>query len=224
MKNRVFPQFVFVAVTSLIGLMSQGVLANEPAKAAKEAKKIDLVKAEQISTQQCAACHNADGNSAIPTNPKLAGQHAAYLYKQLSNFKVAAGAKEAERPNPVMGGMVTNLSDEDIRNVAEFFARKTMKPGSAKAGKASIELGQKIYRGGIAEKSVAACAGCHGPTGAGIPAQFPRLGGQHTDYTEAQLVAFRAGARKNSAQMVSIAARLSDVEIKAVSDYIAGLK
>lgn len=217
--NRIFSCFVFVI--SMVGLIAGEAFANEPAKAAP---KVDLVKGEQIVTQQCAACHNADGNSAIPTNPKLAGQHAAYIYKQLSNFKPAPGAKEAERSNPIMGSMVATLSDNDMRNVAAFFASKTIKPDSAKAGEASIELGRKIYRGGLAEKNVAACAGCHGPTGAGIPAQFPRLGGQHAEYTEAQLISFRAGARKNSAQMVAIAARLSDVEIKAVSDYIAGLK
>ncbi|TAK92323.1 MAG: cytochrome c4 [Burkholderiaceae bacterium] len=204
---------------------------------AAAAKKVDIAKGEQIVAAQCAACHTTDGNSAIPANPKLAGQHAAYIYKQLNNF-VAKDGKPAERANGVMSSMAAPLSDDDMHNVAAYFAAQTMKIGAAKAGKASAELGQKIYRGGIAEKNVAACAACHGPTGAGIPAQFPRLGGQHAEYTEAQLKAFRdasyteeqrkamtnAAPRKNGPQMASIAARMTDAEIKAVADYIAGLK
>jgi cytochrome c553 len=122
-----------------------------------------------------------------------------------------------------MMGFASGLSDEDMRHIAAFYASKAAKPGAAK-NKDTIRLGEKIYRGGILEKSVPACAGCHGPTGSGIPAQYPRLGGQHADYTEAQMVAFRAGARANSAQMMTIASRMSDLEIKAVSDYIAGLR
>jgi len=110
-----------------------------------------------------------------------------------------------------------------MRHIAAFYAGKAAKPGAAK-NKDTIRLGEKIYRGGILEKNVPACAGCHGPAGSGIPAQYPRLGGQHADYTEAQMIAFRSGARANSAQMMSIASRMSDVEIKSVSDYIAGLR
>jgi cytochrome c553 len=121
-----------------------------------------------------------------------------------------------------MGAMAAPLTDEDIRNVAAFYASKQAKAGFAK-NKDTILLGEKIYRGGIAAKQVPACAGCHSPTGAGIPAQYPRLAGQHADYTELQLQAFRAGTRGNAPQMVTIAARLSDKEIKAVADYMAGL-
>ena len=183
----------------------------------------DANKGGQIATQVCAACHGADGNSNAVTNPKLSGQHADYLYKQLSNFKVKAGAKEAERANAIMAGFAAQLSDEDMRNVSAYYESQKLKPSSAK-DKDLSDLGQKIYRGGIAEKNVPACAGCHGAAGAGIPAQYARLGGQWAEYTESQLIGFRSGARKNNAQMMTISARLSDREMKAVSDYIAGLR
>jgi len=185
--------------------------------------KPDLEKGRQIAQQVCAACHGADGNSGSPANPKLAAQHADYLYKQLANFKVKEGAKQAERANAVMAGFAAMLSEADMRNVSAYYAAQTLKPSAAK-NKELVELGQKIYRAGIADKNVPACAGCHSPNGAGLPAQYPRLQGQYAEYTEAQLVAFRQGERKNSAQMTAIAARMSDAEIKAVSDYIAGLR
>jgi cytochrome c553 len=190
---------------------------------AQSRPKADPAKGQQIASTVCVACHNADGNSAIPQNPKLAGQHADYLYKQLANFKVKQGAKEAERANPVMAGMAAPLSDADMRNVSAYFAAQKLVPAAAK-NRDLVEAGQAIFRGGIASKKVPACSGCHGPSGAGIPAQYPRLAGQFGEYIEAQLVAFRQGARKNSDQMTSIAAQLSDAEIKAVSDYIAGLR
>lgn len=184
---------------------------------------IDLNRGQQIASQICAGCHAADGNSTSPANPKLAAQHADYLYKQLANFKPKAAGKEPERPNPIMTGIASTLSEEDMRHVSAYYATQALKPAFAKS-KDTVELGQKIYRGGIAEKGVPACAGCHGPAGLGIPAQYPRLSGQYADYTESQLVAFRQGARHNSTQMTTIAARMSDREIKAVSDYIAGLR
>jgi len=193
------------------------IAAIAPAQAANLAA--GQAKAKEI----CAACHGADGNSTGPANPKLAGQHAEYLFKQLQNFKVKAGAKEAERANPVMAGFAAQLSEEDMRNVAAYFAAQPLKPAAAK-NKDIVALGQQIYRGGIASKNVPACAGCHSPNGAGIPAQYPRVAGQFAEYTDAQLVAFRQGVRKNSAQMTTIAARLSDAEIRALSDYIAGLR
>jgi cytochrome c553 len=204
-------------------LVAAGVLVSAGAALAQAPAKPDPAKGQQIAAQACAACHGADGNSTSPSNPKLAGQHADYLYKQLQNFKVKPGAKEAERANAVMAGFAASLSDADMRNVAAWYASQKLKPSAARNAD-TVELGQKIWRGGIAAKSVPACAGCHSPNGAGIPAQYPRLGGQYADYTEAQLVAFRQGVRKNSAQMTSIAARMSDAEIKAVSDYIAGLR
>lgn len=198
-------------------------MAATPAFAQNKAPKIDLAKGQQIASQVCASCHGADGNSGSPANPKLSGQHADYLYKQLQNFKVKEGAKEAERANAVMAGFAAMLPDEDMRNVAAYFASQTLKPAAAK-NKDIVEAGQKIFRSGIAAKGVPSCSGCHGPSGAGIPAQYPRLAGQFAEYTESQLVAFRQGARKNSAQMATIAAKMSDVEIKAVSEYIAGLR
>jgi cytochrome c553 len=188
--------------------------ASEPAAAVA---KPDLAKGGAISTQVCAACHTADGTRGAPANPIIAGQHAEYLVKQLTEFKAG------KRKNAVMQGMAAPLSEEDIRNVSAFYAAKTAKPGFAK-NKDSVALGEKIYRGGIAERSVPACAGCHAPNGSGMPAQYPRVGGQHGDYVEAQMVAFRSGARANNPVMNGVAAKMNDKEIKAVSDYIAGLR
>ena len=183
----------------------------------------DAAKGKAIAEQVCVACHAADGNSVAPVNPKLAGQHPEYLARQLSNFQVKPGAKSAERANAVMAGFAATLSAADIANVSAYYAGQALKPAAA-ARKDLAEAGQRIYRGGIAGKSVPACAGCHGPTGAGIPSQYPRIAGQFAEYTESQLVAFRQGTRGNSEQMAAIAARLSDTEIKAVADYIAGLR
>lgn len=186
--------------------------------------KGDAAKAQQIVTTVCAACHGADGNSAIPVNPSLAGQHPEYTYKQLVNFK-AQGGKPAERVNPVMGGMVANLSEEDMKNLAAYFASQKARPRAARDEKL-VRQGEAIYRGGIAAKGVPACAACHAPNGAGMPAQFPRIAGQHADYTVMQLKAFRAGQRANDpAQMMrGAAAKMSDQEIAAVAEYIAGLR
>jgi cytochrome c553 len=199
-------------------------LAAVAALAAEPPFKGDAAKAQALVNQVCAACHAADGNSQIAVNPKLAGQIPEYLHKQLTNFKAAAG-KKAERENPVMAGMVTSLSPEDMRNLATYFAGQAAKPGTAKS-KDLVALGQKIYRGGVASKGVAACAACHGPSGAGMPAQYPRLSGQHAEYVEAQLKAFRSGERANDpgSMMRAVAEKLSDREIQGVSDYIAGLR
>ncbi|MBT9498958.1 MULTISPECIES: c-type cytochrome [Zoogloea] len=190
----------------------------------KAAGQPDLAKAKQTAEQVCGACHGADGNSQIPANPKLAGQHAEYLYKQLKNFK-SEGGQPAERANPIMAGMAAMLSDDDAKGVAAYFAGQTLKPESAK-NKASIELGQKLWRAGDLKRGIPACAACHGPAGAGLPAQFPRLSGQFADYTEAQLKAFRAGERANdpAKMMRTIALKMTDPEIKAVSDFAAGLR
>lgn len=169
------------------------------------------------------ACHAADGNSETPANPKLAAQHADYLFKQLKDFKVAEGATAAARPDPIMAGFAGMLSEADMRAVANYYAAQTLKPATA-SNRDTIEQGQRIYRAGIADKGVPACAGCHSPNGAGIPALYPRLNGQFTDYTKKQLVAFRQGDRHNSPEMKTIAERMSDREIDAVSDYIAGLR
>ena len=209
--------------TLMAGLVACAAWLATPAMAQPAPAKIDLAKGQQLAAQVCAACHGADGNAPSPANPKLAGQHADYLYKQLSNFVPKKGAKEAERANAVMAGFAATLSDADRRNLSAYFAAQAYKPASAK-NKDLVELGQQIYRSGIAARQVPSCTGCHGPTGSGIPAQYPRLGGQWAEYTESQLTQFRSGQRKNSTQMTAIAARMSDAEIKAVSDYIAGLR
>lgn len=199
-------------------------LAAVAAVAAEPPFKGDAAKAQAMVNEVCAACHAADGNSQIAVNPKLAGQIPEYLYKQLTNFKAASG-KKAERENPVMAGMVASLSPADMRNLAAYFAGQAAKPGAAKS-KDLVALGQKIYRGGIASKGVAACGSCHGPNAAGMPAQYPRLSGQYAEYIEVQLKAFRSGERANdpNGSMRGVAAKLSDREIQAAADYIAGLR
>lgn len=193
--------------------------------AAEQAKaKADPAKGKAIAETVCVACHGADGNSAAAANPHLAQQGADYIYKQLKDFKAADG-KPAARVNAIMGGMAAPLSDEDMRNVAAWFASQTLKPAVAK-DESKIALGQKIWRQGDFRKGIPACAGCHGPAGAGLPAQYPRLAGQFPEYTEAQLKAFRVEERANDPEkmMRMIAAKMSDVEIKAVAEYAAGLR
>ena len=206
----------------LASLLTAAVLAAPvfSAFAAGDAPKVakpDLVKGEASYTAVCAACHGADGNSAIAVNPTLAQQHPEYLVKQLEEFK------SGKRNNAVMKGFATMLTDEDMKNIAYWVASKPAKAGFAK-DKDLVTLGERIYRGGIADRNIAACAGCHSPNGAGIPVQYPRLSGQHADYTVAQLNTFRDGTRANSTQMTQVAAKLNDKEIKAVADYIAGLR
>ena len=186
--------------------------------------KADPSRGQQISGQVCAACHGADGNSPLSPNPILAGQHAEYTQKQLANFK-AQGGKPAERPSTVMAGMVANLSADDMRHLGAYFEAQKPRPRAARDAEL-VKLGQAIYRGGILAKGVAACSACHGPSGAGVPAQFPRLAGQFSEYTAAQLKAFRAGERANDPNrtMRALAEKLSDREIAAVAEYISGLR
>lgn len=207
-----------LAALAATGLLWAGLVAGQ------DAVKPDLAKGEQLARQVCMACHAADGNSVAPANPKLAGQHSSYLYKQLANFK-PQGGKKATRDNAVMAGMVAGLAEADMRALAAYYATQKLRPAAA-SDKDLAALGQKIWRGGIAEKSVAACAGCHGPDGAGIPGQYPRLAGQFSEYVDAQLKLFRAGGRANdpSGMMRGVAARMSDAEIKAVAEYAAGLR
>lgn len=182
-----------------------------------QSAKPDLVKGAALYGQMCVACHAADGNSTTPINPTLAQQHPEYLVKQLQEFK------SGKRDNAIMKGFAAALSDDDMRNIAFWLADQKAKTGFAKE-KDLVRMGERIYRGGIADRQIAACAGCHSPNGAGIPSQYPRLSGQHAEYTASQLNAFRSGARKNNAQMTGVAAKMNDLEIKAVSDYIAGLR
>ncbi len=190
-------------------------VAAAPAERAP-AVKPDLAKGEATSKTVCAACHAVDGSRGTPTYPILQGQHPEYLVKQLSEFKAG------KRVNAIMNGMAAALTEADMKNVAAFYASKDAKAGFAK-NKELAGLGEKIYRGGVAERNIPACAGCHSPNGAGIPAQYPRLAGQHADYISTQLVAFRGGVRKNSVPMTGISAKLNDREIQALADYVAGL-
>ncbi|WP_343732050.1 c-type cytochrome [Duganella sp.] len=221
--NSVFSPFVkslFVALLAVSATAS----ADDKKPAQPAAPKIDPAKGATLYTDgdnarglpACVSCHGAGGNSTIAVNPKLAGQHEGYIYKQLVNFTTA------DRNQPVMTTYAKMLTDEEKHNVAAWLVMQSAKPGAAK-NKDTIELGKKIYRGGIAEKNVPACASCHGASGAGIPVQYPRLSGQHQDYTVAQLGLFKAGTRK-SVEMATIAKRMSDEEMKAVADYVAGLK
>ncbi|WP_219136103.1 cytochrome c [Janthinobacterium sp. UMAB-60] len=222
--NRAFsPLFKSMLLALLaVSATASAVEAPKPAIKADAAKGATLY-ADGDATRglpACVSCHGAAGNSTITVNPKLAGQHESYIYKQLVDFTTP------ERNQPVMTTYAKMLSDADKKNIAAYLGAQLSKPGAAK-NKDTIDLGKKIYRGGIASKQVAACASCHGATGNGIPVQYPRIAGQHQDYTVAQLTMFRstkADARKNSAQMHTIAARMSDDEIAAVADYIAGLK
>ncbi len=204
---------LFLVAAMLASAFSASANSVAPAKSAQP----DLAKGEASYGAVCAACHGADGNSGTPTFPKLAQQHPQYLVKQLQEFK------SGKRANAVMMGFASALSEDDMRNIAFWVGSKAAKPGFAK-DKEAVALGERIYRGGIADRQVPACAGCHSPNGAGIPAQYPRIGGQHAEYAAAQLTAFRDGVRKNSLQMNQIAAKLNDREIKALADYVAGLR
>lgn len=219
--NRAFSPLVkslLLAVLAVSGVASAAEHAAAPAKA--DPAKGATLYADGDNARglpACVSCHGAAGNSTIAANPKLAGQPEAYLYKQLVNFA------SPSRSNPVMSTYAKMLTEDEKKNLSAYLSTQAPKAGAAK-NKDTIELGKKIYRGGIAEKNVPACASCHGPAGAGIPALYPRLGGQHQDYTVAQLTTFRTDARKNSPEMSTIAKRLSDDEMKAVADYVAGLK
>jgi cytochrome c553 len=173
----------------------------------------------QAAAAVCAACHGADGNSVVPLNPNLAGQHARYLDKQLQNFK------SGERKNEIMKSMVAALSSQDMANLAAYYAAKVPRPGVARSQELA-DAGKKLYRGGDIAAGLPACMACHGPDGAGIPAQFPRLAGQFKEYTLAQLKNFRSGERANDSanMMQSIAARLNDRQIEALAEYVSGLQ
>ena len=177
------------------------------------------IEAGKAKSAVCAACHGADGNSTNPAWPSLAGQHASYTYKQLTDFKAG------RRVNASMTGMVALLNDEDMKNLAAYYASQTAKPVAFDGE--MIATGENIYRGGITDADVPACIGCHAPSGAGNgPAGWPSLKGQHADYTVVQLQAFREGSRANDSgrMMRNVAARMSDMEMKAVAAYIAGMQ
>jgi len=177
----------------------------------------------------CASCHGAAGNSTLPINPNLAGQPHEYLVKQLASFKVKAGEELPQRRNAegapsAMAPLVVALTDEDMRNVALYLSRQPLSE-AATAGKESlVEHGEKIWRAGLPDRAIPACASCHGATGAGLAAQYPRLSGQFPTYIEEQLRLFRSGQRLNDDTMRQIAERMGDRDIEAVADYAAGLR
>jgi cytochrome c553 len=209
--------YFLTALLAVTAFSSQAAAPAAPAAAPAKVVKPDLVAGEAKFTALCAACHGADGNSGTPVNPKLAQQHPEYLVKQLQEFKSGV------RKNAIMQGFASQLSDADMKNIAFWATTQKSKPGFAK-DKELVALGERIYRGGLADRQIAACAGCHSPNGAGNPVQYPRLGGQHADYTAAQLTGFRDGVRKNNLQMTQVASKLNDREILALADYIAGLR
>ncbi len=210
-----------IRTTALAVLLtaSFSAFATEQAKA-----KVDLAKAKEVAESVCVGCHGADGNSPAAPNPILAGQISEYLYKQLSNFKATDG-KPAVRDNAIMGGMVAALSDEDMKSLSVYFSQQKMKPSAAKEEKLLAE-GKTLWRRGDFDKGVPACAGCHGPAGAGLPAQYPRLSGQYAEYTANQLKTFRSHERANDSEKVMrvIAGKLSDHQINAIAEYAAGLR
>jgi cytochrome c553 len=182
-------------------------------------------RGKQIATQVCAACHGADGNSPTPANPNLAGQHADYITLQLAHFKAGI------RANPIMQGMAAPLSDDDMRSLGLYFSQQKPKGLTAKSAEFA-KTGQALWRGGDMASGVPACSACHGPSGAGIPKNYPRVAGQYADYTYAQLRAFKAGERGsdkagkdvNGRVMHGVVAAMTDEQMKAVADYAAGLR
>ena len=223
--------FAVLSIFALSGLTQQAFAANPaPMAPATEAKaavpgkpKVDVAAGEALYNSgdtsrgvvACITCHGPKGQSAVSTWPKLSAQHAAYTVKQLKSYK------DGTRVNAIMMGMAMPLNEQDMINIATYLSQQAPSQGVAE-NKETILLGQSIYRGGIASKGVQACAGCHSPNGAGIPSQYPRQGGQWAEYSYNQLMNFNQGTRKNL-QMNSIASKLSDQEMKAVSDYMAGL-
>jgi cbb3-type cytochrome c oxidase subunit III len=200
-------------------LIAASLIASAVSGFAQEAAaaKPDLAKGQASFAAVCAACHGPDGNSLVPDYPKLAQQHPEYLIKQLTEFKAG------KRQNAIMLGFASTLSPEDMTNIAYWVTTNKASAGTA-ADAELIAQGQRIYVGGVLERNIPACTGCHGPTAAGIPAQYPRLHGQQVNYVLAQLNTFRSGERNNNLQMSGVAAKLNDREIKAVAEYVASLK
>jgi cytochrome c553 len=211
-------RFAFLAVTAIVSAAAVG---QERAGSAKP----DPAKAQQIVSQVCAACHGADGNSAAAANPNLAGQDADYITLQLAHFKAGI------RVNPTMQAMSATLGDDDMRALGAYYAQQKPK-GLAARDPSLVKSAQQLWRGGDAANGIPACSACHSPTGAGIPKNYPRLAGQYADYTYAQLKAFKSGERGadaagrdvNGRVMSAIAQKMTDVQMKAIADYAAGLR
>lgn len=202
-----------VLIAASLAVSAVSGFAQEAAAPAKP----DLAKGQASFMTVCIACHGPDGNSLVPDYPKLAQQHPEYIIKQLTEFKAG------KRQNPVMLGFASALSPDDMRNIAYWVTTNKAAPGTA-ADADLIAQGKRIYQGGVTGRNIPACAGCHGPTAAGIPAQYPRLRGQQVNYVLNQLNTFRSGERNNNLQMSEVAAKLNDREIKAVAEYVASLK
>lgn len=203
-----------------LAILTAGFTLSFQASASEPAAQANLENGKALASTICAACHGADGNSMISANPHLAGQVPQYLEKQLNQFK------SGQRANPIMMGMAATLNEQGVKDVSAWFASQPLSKAAVAQDTKLAAEGKKIWRGGIIEKGVPACAGCHGATGSGLPAQYPRLSGQFADYTAAQLKLFRTGERANDPEkmMQMIAAKLSDKEIQAVSEYAAGLR
>jgi cytochrome c553 len=210
-----------VSATCPIVASAQEAKAQAPAGGAP-----DLQRAQQIVSQVCAACHGGEGTSPTPAYPNLAGQPADYITEQLMHFKSGV------RANPIMQPMAAPLSDAEMKALGVFFSQKQARPSTARNA-ATVAVAQRLWRGGDTAAEVPACASCHGPDGAGMPKNFPRLGGQHEEYTYAQLQAFKSGQRggadkaakdPNGAIMATIAGRLTDAQMKALADYAQGLR
>jgi cytochrome c553 len=176
----------------------------------------DVERGKQLATSVCAACHGADGNSSVPANPVLAGQHGGYIAGQLAAFKSGA------RPSPIMQPMAAPLSPEDMASLGAYYEQQ--RPAERVARDAALaKRGEQIWRGGVRGIGVPACAGCHGANGRGIPVQYPRLTGQHPDLLLGWLKAYASGARPNPV-MSPIAAKLNENDMRAVTEYVTGLR
>jgi cytochrome c553 len=212
-------------LAATISIATLALFPLPPVAAAEGGAKVDLVRAKQIVDSVCAACHGVDGNSVASVNPNLAGQGAEYITRQLQHFKSGL------RANPVMGAMSASLTPDEMVALGVYFSKQKPKGGTAK-DPVLVKAGQALYRGGVAAAGLPACASCHGPTGAGVPQNYPRLAGQHADYAYAQLKAFKAGERGADKDgrdvqgkiMATIAQKMTDVQMKAVADYTAGLR
>tara|TARA_Y100000589_G_scaffold200190_1_gene188887 strand:+ start:838 stop:1605 length:768 start_codon:yes stop_codon:yes gene_type:complete len=183
----------------------------------------DAQKGATVAQGLCAACHASDGNSVIPTNPILAGQHSSYIKNQLHYFQVKKGEDKAKRENAVMAGIASTLSDDDIENLSAYYSQQKIIPSFA----ANIQLakaGELIYKAGDNSKGIPSCSSCHGPRGLGIPGQFPRISGQHATYTATTLKAYKTGERANNKQMMAISSRLTEGQIEQLAEYLAGLE
>lgn len=212
--------------TSLLAAVWLALAAGpSPAQPQNAPAKPDLAKATQTAQTICAACHGADGNSAVAANPNLAAQGAQYTSRQLQKFK------DGTRPSAIMQPIAQSLSPQDMVALGIYFSQQKAKGGAARDPKL-VAAGQTLYRAGDSASGLPACAACHSPNGAGIPKNFPRLSGQYADYTYAQLMAFKAGQRGNDPAgkdvegriMAQVAARMTDTQMKALADYTAGLR